>query len=213
MSPAEEDLPPTSELLEGIREQGGDERLSLGEVVEATKGRAHGLILVILALPEAIPMVGLSAILAVPIFVLGGIMAVRGSNPPIPEWVRERSIPRDKADGAIRRTVPAIRWLERFSRPRWSRFAEAGRLQGMVCLVMAVVLAIPIPGVNIMAAFAVAGIGLGILQGDGLLILIAAVVGLLAVIAFVAVLTGAWGLVTGGSRELPMYAWAGLPAG
>ncbi len=175
----------------------GESRIRIGELTEVIGGRAHGLVLLILSLPETIPMVGLSAILATPIFILGVVLVIRGADPPVPAWVRRRSLPRDKVQGAIRRTRRIVRWLDRVVRPRWPRLARAGRLQGSICIVMALLLAIPIPGVNILAAAAVAGVGLGILQRDGLVIAMAGGAAFLALLAFGAVFAGAWGLLGG----------------
>jgi len=189
------DTPSTGDLLKKIEEMEGEDQIPVGEITEVIGGRAHGLVLLILSLPETIPMVGLSAILAAPILILGVVLVIRGADPPVPEWVRRRSLPRKKVQGAIRRTRPVVRWLDRVVRPRWSRLATAGRLQGTICIVMALLLAIPIPGVNIMAAAAVAGVGLGILQRDGLVIAMAAGAALLALLGFSAVVAGAWGLL------------------
>ena len=189
------DTPSTGDLLKKIEEMEGEDQMPVGEITEVIGGRAHGLVLLILSLPETIPMVGLSAILAAPIFILGVVLVIRGADPPVPEWVRRRSLPRKKVQGAIRRTRPVVRWLDRVVRPRWNRLATAGRLQGTICIVMALLLAIPIPGVNILAAAAVAGVGLGILQRDGLVIAMAAGAALLALLGFSAVVAGAWGLL------------------
>jgi len=191
------DTPSTGDLLKKIEEMEGEDQMPIGEITEVIGGRAHGLVLLILSLPETIPMVGLSAILAAPILILGVVLLIRGADPPVPEWVRRRSLPRKKVQGAIRRTRPVVRWLDRVVRPRWNRLATAGRLQGIICIVMAILLAIPIPGVNILAAAAVAGVGLGILQRDGLVIAMAGGSGLLAVLAFGAVVAGARGLLGG----------------
>ncbi len=182
---------PTSELLMRVRDGAESERVSLGEISEGVGGRAHGLILILLGLPEAIPMIGLSAILALPILVVGAYMVTYGINPPLPRWLRDRTVDRSKLDSAIDRALPVIRGLDRISRPRWSRVAESGRLQGIVCVLMAVLLAVPVPGVNILAAFGVVGIGVGVLQRDGLIISLAFASATLA-------LAGAAGVALGG---------------
>lgn len=187
--------PPTAELLQALRDRGGGERITLGEIAEATAGRAHGLMLLLLALPETIPMVGLSAVIALPIAVIGGHMALYGAEAPLPRWLRERSIRRSLVEAAIDKAMPVIRWLDRISRPRWPALAEAHRLQGAICVVLAVVLAAPIPGINILAAFGVAGIGLGMLQRDGLVVAAALVSAGLALAGTAGVLVGGGALL------------------
>jgi hypothetical protein len=188
---------PTWELLEEIQEMEGGDKLGVGEITEVIGIRAHGLILLVLALPETIPMVGLSAILAAPIFVIGMVLVVKGADPAVPGWVQNRSLPRDKVQSAIRRLRRVVQWLDKVLKPRWSHLARAGRLQGLICVVMAILLAIPVPGINILAAGAVAGVGLGILQRDGLVIAIASVLAVVATVGFGFVMSGAGSLVMG----------------
>ncbi|CAN5667743.1 hypothetical protein BH23GEM11_BH23GEM11_16630 [soil metagenome] len=187
----------TWELLDEIQGLEGDEKLGIGEITEVIGGRAHGLILLVLSIPETIPMVGLSAILAAPIFVIGVVLVVKGANPGVPGWVQNRSLPRDKVQGAIRRLRRVVQWLDRVLRPRWSALAKAGRFQGLICVVMAILLAIPIPGINMVAAAAVAGVGLGILQRDGVVIAVAAVLAVVATVGFGFAISGASSLVMG----------------
>lgn len=192
----EDQPPPTSKLLEGLRDAGDGEEVTLGEILDASQGRAHGVLLLALALPETIPMIGVSALLATPVFIVGIAMLIRGTDPPVPGWIHRRTLKRKYLATAVRKTRRIARWLDRISRPRLPRLAAAGRLQGGICVLMAVVLAVPVPGINIVAAFSVAAVGIGILQRDGLLIGAAAALAVVAAAAMVAVFTGAWSLVT-----------------
>jgi hypothetical protein len=173
------------------------DRISLQEIAEATQGRSHGLLLLLLALPETIPMVGFSLILAIPIFLIGILMVRHGPSFPLPRWLGRRTMKRSLLNSTIDRTLPALRRLDRILKPRRTRMVEAGRLQGVVCIVMAVVLAVPLPGPNIMAAFAVAGIGLGILQQDGSAIAAAFGMAVLTLVVIAGVVTGVGLLVWG----------------
>lgn len=186
-----EGRPPTSELVRELRDLGEGETVTLGEIGNALKGRAYGLVLLALALPELIPMVGLSVILAAPILVIGAYMVWHGRETTLPRWVQRRSIKRSRLETAIDKSLPMLRRLDRVSRPRWHGLAGATRPQGVVCILMAVVLAVPIPGVNILAAFGVAGIGVGMLQHDGVVTALAFASSLLAAGGTVAVFSGA----------------------
>jgi hypothetical protein len=120
-----------------------------------------------------------------------------GPSFPLPGWLGRRTLKRSLLNKTIHRTLPALRRLDRILKPRWTRMVEAGRLQGVVCVIMALVLAVPIPGANILAAFSVAGIGLGILQHDGGAIAAATGMAVLALLATAAAVTGV-GLLVGG---------------
>lgn len=179
-----------SELVLELVSSSSEERITVGEIADGIRGRAHGLILFVLAIPETIPMVGLSAILGVPIFVIGGYMVVFGSDVPLPRWLRRRSIKRSALEAGIERALPVLRRLERLSRPRWHALVARERAQGIVCLLMAIVLSVPIPGVNLLAAIGVAGIGLGLLQRDGAITAAAVLSSVLALTGAVAVAAG-----------------------
>jgi hypothetical protein len=172
-------------------------RITLHEIAAATEGRSHGLMLLLIALPETIPMIGLSLILAAPVFLIGVLMVRHGPSFPLPRWLGRRTLKRSLLNKTIHRTLPALRRLDRLLKPRWTRLVEAGRLQGVVCVLMAVVLAVPFPGPNILAAFSVAGIGLGILQHDGMAIAAAMGMAVLTLLVIAGAVTGV-GLLVGG---------------
>ncbi len=184
--------PPTSELLSGLLAgRTGAERVTLAEISAGLRGRANGLLLLILALPEMVPMIGFSLVLAIPIFLLSLHILIRGPRPGLPAWLGRRSIRRQKVEKALRYSLPVFRRIEGFSRPRWPGLALAGRPQGGVCLLMSVFLGIPFPGINILAALAVSGIGLGILQRDGVIVAVSAIFAVLALAAAAGVIFGA----------------------
>jgi hypothetical protein len=191
---------PTTRLLDDFRQKVGEDRVSLGDLTTWTDGRALGLVLLLIALPETIPLIGFSALLATPIFVIGLYMLAYGSNPALPAWLLRRTLSGALVLRVIDRAMPLIRRLDRIAKPRLPLLAGSGRLHGAVCTLMAVLLAAPIPGINILSAFSVASIGIAILQRDGLLVAISLILAALALIGTVGVLTGAfllWDLVFG----------------
>jgi hypothetical protein len=185
---------PISTLLDELRNEDG-ERISVEDVFERTGGRAHGLLLLVLGLPEVIPMVGLSAVLAAPIFAVGAYMLARGADPRLPGWIRRRSMSRARFRKAVDRTRSIVHKLERIGRPRLDSVARAGRIQGLACMILAAVLAVPIPGINILAAFGVVSMGFGILQRDGAFVLASLLATVIAAGGMIAVLLGAITLV------------------
>lgn len=180
----------TSRLLATFRAVGGEYRVTLDEIATATQGRAHGILLVLLALPEIIPMIGFSIILATPIFIIASCMMLYGGESPLPKWFLRTRMRRDIVNRAIDATLPRLVRLERILRPRWPALAQADRLLGAMIAVMAVLLALPIPGINVLAAFSVVLTGIGILERDGVIIAIATTFATLALGALALLLTG-----------------------
>ncbi len=189
------DPPPISAILVRLVDRAG-ERITMSEMVDVVGGRGFGVVLIVFALPETVPMIGLSLILAIPIGLVGAYMLVHGEVVVLPKRVRTWSIKRRHLESAVRRMLPVLRWAERKSRPRLSRLSSACRAQGAVCLLMSLILAFPMPGLNILAAFAVLGIGVGLLLRDGGIIAVAFGLAALAALGMVAVLVGAITLAT-----------------
>lgn len=138
-------------------------------MLDEAGARAYGFGLLIFALPEALPLpvVGLTAIVALPVGLIGGYMAVMGTERPLPAWLRRRSIKRSLLQAAVTKAAPMFERIERITRPRWQRLAEADRLLGLVCLVLAAAIAVPIPFGNMPPALCIVGIAFGMVQRDG----------------------------------------------
>ena len=84
----------------------------------------------------------------------------------------------------VRRVVPALRFLERFIRPRWATpFETTKRAVGGVVLLLAASLLAPVPLSNIPPALAVGLIAVAYLEEDGVLLgaALAAALAMLAV--------------------------------
>lgn len=90
----------------------------------------------------------------------------------------------------IRRIAPALRWLERFIRPRWiTPFQATKRVIGALVMVLGVCLLIPLPLSNYPPALLIILIASAYLEQDGVL-LCAALAASMVLVAALALL--AW---------------------
>ena len=176
---------PTSTILEDLLADLRGERVSAGEIMDAVGPRAYALALLLFALPEALPLpvAGMSAIIGLPLMLMSAQVAILGTEPRLPEWVRRRSVSASVFRTVVTKAVPVFRRVERFSRPRWEGLAGASRALGLMCLILALVIALPIPLGNLPPAVCVVALAFGMLQRDGFI-----VAG--ALVASAAVLTG-----------------------
>jgi hypothetical protein len=145
---------------------------TLDEVAQFAGPRAYALILLVFSLPEALPLpvAGMSTFLAIPLILVSLQMLLFGPVPRLPGWLRNRRVPLQFLKLADTRIGRALNRLERISRPRWNGLVEQTRIIGAVCLVLAVVIALPIPFGNMLPALCVLGIAVGMLQRDGALV-------------------------------------------
>jgi hypothetical protein len=164
-----------SDLLEDLLNAFPNETITVGEVLDRLEGRAFGLLLLLLALPNCVPNVpGLSTIFGV-MMIAPAIQLILGRGALwMPRRVRAWTFSRDVFRTTIRASVPVLRRVEHFIRPRWTWLVHAPMTQvlGLQTLVMALVLMLPIPAGNWPPGMTVATTALALIQRDGRLALL-----------------------------------------
>ena len=110
----------------------------------------------------------------------------------LPKFILKRTVPRRSLAVAIHAILPLLEKAEKVSRPRWkwASHPAAQRLLGLFVFLLALAIAFPIPGFNIPQAIAIFIIGLGLVQKDGLTILIGVVAGLASLVLLGGVILG-----------------------
>lgn len=157
------------------------ERVALGEILSTLNERSYGLLLILFALPNLVPIYlpGLSAVLGLPLAFIATQMILGRSRPWLPQAILQRSISREDYARVIGKALPSLVRIERILKPRLSflTVAMAERLIGCFCLVLSLLLALPIPLTNIPLALPVALFGLALVERDGLCALAATALG------------------------------------
>ncbi|MGF7210669.1 hypothetical protein GGE65_005277 [Skermanella aerolata] len=163
---------PTSTILAQLLANLNGESVTVGEIMDAAGSRAYALALLLFALPEALPLpvAGMSAIIGLPLMLISAQVAILGTESRLPEWVRRRSVSASVFRMVVTKAVPVFRQIERFSRPRWVGLAGASRALGLMCLILALVIALPIPLGNLPPAVCVVALAFGMLQRDGFIV-------------------------------------------
>jgi len=154
-----------------------DTPLTLGELKHALKGRGSAMLLILLALPfcfVAIP--GLSMPFGIAISLIGACLVI-GREPWLPRFVMNRRLSSARSDQLLVGAIKVARRLEKFVRPRLS-FLHAGpgmlRLIGFGIVIAGVglMLPLPIPFSNSIPAWAVVLLAVGMMEKDGLCVLL-----------------------------------------
>lgn len=164
----------TSEILSVLASGDGD-RLTVGEIVSVLRDRAFALLVVLLGLPNCLPMPPPIPLLCGLLLVFVALQIVLGrASPWLPKALLSRSLARSDVDRALARALPLFRRLERFSRPRMSLLDNvfAMRLMGLILLVLALALVFAPPLVGqIPLGIAVCLVGIGLVERDGVVVL------------------------------------------
>jgi hypothetical protein len=168
-------LPPPSatDMLRGLADAQAGEYISVDELLTGLGNHAFGVLLLVLALPNAIPgpmIPGFSVPFALGIIVLGVQILQGHRRPLLPSWLRRRAMPRERFRRFVTYVEPALRRFEHWFRPRHARFltqrGDRPRALGIIIILFALVLALPIPLGNGPQAFAICILALGIFEGD-----------------------------------------------
>lgn len=185
-----------SAVLERMGRSGG-EKLHLGEIVDAFGDRAFGAVMLLFAIVNMLPWPpGGTTLTGAPLLFIAMELAWGRETLWLPNVIRRASVSRSTFERLSRRLLPMVRFAERLSRPRLyfltGPFGQG--LIGLACLFLAIILVLPVWGGNLIPAVAIGFFALGVMQRDGL----AVILGWLTTAAATAVIVLAWRLVLAG---------------
>lgn len=165
----------TSELLDDLADAFPGDSVSVGELVDRLDARAHGMLLLVLALPMCVPNVpGISTLFGL-LMLLPALQLVLGHRRLwTPLRVREWRVDCGALRQTLRVAAPSLRRVEYLIKPRWSRVTRfpVTIVVGLQTLLMALILILPIPFANWPPGMTVAMTSLALLQRDGALMLL-----------------------------------------
>ena len=172
-----------SQQLAEIVAEGGPDRLTFSELAAELHSRAWGGLLLIFAAINVLPLPpGTSAFFALPILIVSAQMVSGRATPWFPAAINRRGVKKQE----LERLISKMGWLEarveRIFRPRLPRLTgpTATRVIGLVCFLLALVAAIPVPLFHVAPAAAIVLFGLALIYRDGALVIVAAVAGILS---------------------------------
>jgi hypothetical protein len=176
--------------LEELLRRHGASGFTLREALSAFAARGYGLLLVLLALPSAMPVPapGYSTPFGVALFLVGAQILSGKTMPWLPGWVLDRRVPAETGRKMIGFGIRFFGRLEQWIRPRftWS-FRKGGHwLSGVAVLVMAILMILPLPLTNTAPAGVIFLIGVGLLEKDGAILGVAFALSCLAVLLYLA---------------------------
>jgi hypothetical protein len=183
----------TSEILDQLA-RSATTRVQLGDLVASLGERAFGLLMLIFALPNAIGLgtiPGMSTVFGLPQVIFALQMIAGFEKPWLPRFLLEKSLTADDFRAIVAKSHPHLDRIERMLKPRMRIFTTplAERILGVFFLVLASIVAMPIPLGNWPPAIAMAVIALGLVEQDGVLVLIGLVLGVIAIVIALAVVS------------------------
>ncbi|MGG5888079.1 exopolysaccharide biosynthesis protein [Falsiroseomonas sp. HC035] len=172
---------PVSELVTGIARDWPSERLTLGDLMEALGARGYGVLIVLFALPNLLPVYipGLSPIFGVPLLIICAQLAYGLPTPKLPALLTRRSMRRADLRMIAEKALPWLRRVERYVKPRpsWITTRAGERLIGIYGVWLAAIVCVPLPLTNGPPSLACLIMAIGLMEEDTRTILAGAAFG------------------------------------
>ncbi|WP_161624040.1 exopolysaccharide biosynthesis protein [Methylohalobius crimeensis] len=178
---ASEEEAPLNSVLDEIKRSGGEDTVSLGEVLDAFQHRSLGVLLTTFGVLAAVPVIGgipgAPAVLAA-LIVISVVQSLVGKGSLwMPRFLRNRKIGRDKLERGIEAARP---WLGRIDTVvnRRLTLLSAGWTNRLIISLAAALLALSffplgfIPYGTTAPSLGIVMLGLGLMARDGLLVLV-----------------------------------------
>jgi hypothetical protein len=186
---ADNDDPPLTDVLETLADAGGDERVTIGEILDAFGDRSLAAILLVPALLAASPISGIPGVPTITgiIFALIVVQMLMGRDSVwVPQAIANRGVSRGKMDKAVNFLRKPVGWVDKVMKPRLTWLAKKPWNYVALLTVLAIALLAPgmefLPFVISIAAAAVGLFAAGILVRDGVVILLGYIVVAIAIV-------------------------------
>lgn len=169
-----------SDRLDKLASDAQGAKVSLQWIMDQLHERAFGLFMLVLALPCCIPFLyGVPQIVSLPLMFVAAQMVLGRRTPWLPARLAARQVAADDLGALSQRAGRWLRRIESLSRPRLTVLTRAPfeRIVGAALVVFSASILVPLPGTNTVPGIAVVVVAMGLLQRDGILVCIGAVLG------------------------------------
>ena len=166
----------TAELLTRALETQQGDTITIGEFLDPLGERAFGFLLLILAIPNLIPVpIGVGGVMGVLVIYVGGQMLLGFEHPWLLRSMREHGMSRRRVEKFVARLTPLLRWHEHICRPRLEALTRqpAERISGLLLVATGILLALPIPFTNYVFGVLLVLYAVALIERDGVALIVA----------------------------------------
>lgn len=180
-------------LIEG---KSNEELLTLYEVNHFLHEKGFALLMILFSFPMAIPLPyppGFTTILGIPLIFYGLQMLLGKVDPWLPKFIGDKTVKVSHLRFAIQKSEKFFCYIEKFFKPRFLAITsdKGEKLVGFFVLICAITIALPIWFGNAIPSLGILIMSLGVLNRDGLAIIIGIIVSIIGVaIASLVVILG-----------------------
>lgn len=186
-----------SETLRKIGRKRAGGKTKISEIIEDFHENGILLAMVFFALPVAVPLPyppGFTTIMGAPLVALSFQMIIGSKKVSLPERVKNYEIKNSLLKTISSKIVPIVEKVEQYVKPRFG-FAKSvycEQFVGVVSMIAALAVTIPLPMTNAIPAAGITIMALGLLNRDGLVILGGFVVAVLGTAIALSAMIASW---------------------
>jgi hypothetical protein len=191
---------PVSENLKQLLDKPEEGSTQISEIIENFHENGILIALIFFSLPIAVPLPyppGFTTVVGIPLILLSIQLLLGNSQVKLPLKVSTYDISNKFLHKISSKIIPILVYIERYVKPRtmFARSVYCERLVGFMSLISAFAIALPLPLTNAIPALGITVISLGLLNRDGITIIVGVVIQLIGLaIGALAVLTS-WAAV------------------
>lgn len=161
--------------------------LTLGELLAELKGRGFVLMVMIMVLPNCIPipiLPGMSTIFSLPLLFFTFQMVLGRKEPWLPRMLSDKTLQLSELQRLLRALTPSLNKIQIWIRPRllWMSSEFSYRIIGLCWFIFSLSIAIPFPMTNFLPGLGILISALGLMGRDGYLIWLGLGVGVLGIL-------------------------------
>lgn len=166
----------TSDILQEIRGKLEAGPINFGEIAESLGNRSHMLMILILSLPNSLPVPGIPGLSTVTglLILFIALQIIWGREIVwLPASLARKQLPPHFMRKLLDKTIPVLVKTEKFIHPRLSLLCTplAQKLVAIFIAVMAFILAMPIVGANFPPGLSITLMAFALLSRDGLFVI------------------------------------------
>lgn len=176
------------------------ENIQIDQIIQALGARSFGFGILTFSLPMIVPMppgIPMASGCVISIFSVQLILGRR--HLWLPNWLATKHVSHSSLTKAHTVAERYIGWIFRLARPRFPQMTGPGsqRIAGLLFIILALLMILPIPFIgNILPAFAITILALGLTDRDGLIYVAGLVIAMIAIGLMSVMGVGTWRFLT-----------------
>lgn len=191
------DTTKASDILNQLASKPAEEKTSIRELLENFHENGFVFAMIFFALPVAVPLPyppGFTTVMGTPLIILAFQMLIGYDKIHLPERVNNYQINNSTLAMIAAKTVPILRTMEQYIKPRFSftGSVHCEQLVGFMALLCAISVAIPLPLTNAIPALGIVVMSLGLLNRDGLIVLLGFIVSVIGLLIAASAIIASW---------------------